>query len=99
MEQREDKRPQLSDLRESGSIEQDADIVMFVFRESYYEERKKPNNEDIDKMKKWQATMDKLRNKSEVIIAKHRNGAIGTVDLYFNAESSKFADYGGYYRE
>ena len=99
VEQREDKRPQLSDLRESGSIEQDADIVMFVFRESYYEERKKPNNEDIDKMKKWQATMDKLRNKSEVIIAKHRNGAIGTVDLYFNAESSKFADYGGYYGE
>lgn len=99
VEQREDKRPQLSDLRESGSIEQDADIVMFVFRESYYEERKKPNNDDIEKLKKWQATMDKIRNKSEIIIAKHRNGPIGNIDLFFNAESSKFADYVGYYDE
>lgn len=99
VEQREDKRPQLSDLRESGSIEQDADVVMFVFRESYYEERKKPNNDEIDKLKQWQAIMDKLRNKSEVIIAKHRNGPIGNIDLYFNAEFSKFADYGGYYNE
>lgn len=97
VEQREDKRPQLSDLRESGSIEQDADIVMFVFRESYYEERKKPNESDIEKLKKWQENMDRLRNKSELLVAKHRNGPIGNINLYFNAESSKFADYGGHY--
>ncbi|MBR2140990.1 MAG: replicative DNA helicase [Rickettsiales bacterium] len=95
VETRDDKRPQLADLRESGSIEQDADIVMFVFRESYYEERKKPNNDEVDKMKQWQFRMEKLRNKSELIIAKHRNGPIGTVELYFNAESSKFGDYDG----
>ncbi|MDR2077531.1 MAG: replicative DNA helicase [Rickettsiales bacterium] len=97
VEQREDKKPQLSDLRESGSIEQDADIVMFVFRESYYEERKMPNSANVEKMREWQANMDKLRNKSEIIIAKHRNGPIGKIELYYNAESSKFADYIGYY--
>jgi replicative DNA helicase len=93
VEQREDKKPQLSDLRESGSIEQDADIVMFVFRESYYEERKKPSTNQTEKLKTWQANMEQLRNKSEIIIAKHRNGPIGNVDLYYSAESSKFADY------
>ncbi|MDR1425861.1 MAG: replicative DNA helicase [Rickettsiales bacterium] len=93
VEQREDKKPQLSDLRESGSIEQDADIVMFVFRESYYEERKKPSNDQTEKLKNWQMNMEQLRNKSEVIIAKHRNGPIGSIDLYYSAESSKFADY------
>lgn len=93
VEQRDDKRPQLSDLRESGSIEQDADIVMFIFRESYYEERKKPNISKEEEMIKWQAIMDKLRNKSELIIAKHRNGPIGNIDLYYNADLSKFDDY------
>jgi replicative DNA helicase len=93
VEQREDKKPQLSDLRESGSIEQDADIVMFVFRESYYEERKKPSNDQTEKLKRWQMNMEQLRNKSELIIAKHRNGPIGSIDLYYSAESSKFADY------
>jgi replicative DNA helicase len=97
VEQREDKKPQLSDLRESGSIEQDADIVMFVFRESYYEERKMPGSDNLEKMHEWQANMDRLRNKSEVIIAKHRNGPIGKIELYYSAESSKFADYIGYY--
>ena len=99
VEQREDKKPQLADLRESGSIEQDADIVMFVYRESYYEERKKPNDEELEKLKKWQERMEKIRNKSDLIIAKHRNGPIGTISLYFNAESSKFGDYAGYYNE
>ena len=99
VEQREDKKPQLADLRESGSIEQDADIVMFIYRESYYEERKKPNDEDLEKLKKWQERMEKIRNKSDLIIAKHRNGPIGTISLYFNAESSKFGDYAGYYNE
>ncbi|MDR3078585.1 MAG: replicative DNA helicase [Rickettsiales bacterium] len=93
VEQREDKKPQLSDLRESGSIEQDADIVMFVFRESYYEERKKPSTDQTEKLKQWQINMEQLRNKSEVIIAKHRNGPIGNIELYYSAESSKFADY------
>lgn len=97
VEQREEKRPQLSDLRESGSIEQDADIVMFVFREAYYEERKKPANNDIPKLHQWQANMDRLRNRSELIIAKHRNGPIANIDLYFNPDSSKFADYAGYH--
>ena len=95
VEQRPDKRPQLSDLRESGSIEQDADVVMFVFRESYYEERKKPDDDNIEGLKQWQSNMDKIRNKAELIIAKHRNGPIGNVMLYFDAESSKFKDYAG----
>lgn len=96
LEQREDKRPQLSDLRESGSIEQDADVVMFVFRESYYEERRRPNIEEIDKMKIWQSNMDKIRNKAEIIIAKHRNGPIGNIKMYFNPDISKFDDYLGF---
>lgn len=95
VEQREDKRPQLSDLRESGSIEQDADVVMFVYRESYYEERKRPNIEELDKMKIWQTNMDRIRNKSEIIIAKHRNGPIGNIEMYFNPDISKFDDYIG----
>ena len=93
VEQREDKRPLLSDLRESGSIEQDADIVMFIFRESYYEERKKPALESPDKMAIWQQRMEILRNKSELIIAKHRNGPIGNVELFFDSNTTKFKDY------
>lgn len=93
VEHREDKKPQLSDLRESGSIEQDADVVIFIYRESYYEERKKPSDDQLDKMQIWIERMSRLRNKSEVIIAKHRNGPIGSVNLFFNAETSKFGDY------
>lgn len=96
VEQREDKRPQLSDLRESGTIEQDADIVMFLHREEYYEERKKPIDGD-PKMEAWMAKMDKLRNKAEVIVAKHRNGPIGNVTLRFISALSKFEDYAGQY--
>lgn len=91
VEQREDRRPQLSDLRESGSIEQDADIVIFIYRESYYEERKKPAM-DSPKLSEWMARMDKLRNKSELIIAKHRNGPIGNVELFYNPNTTKFSD-------
>lgn len=91
VEQREDRRPQLSDLRESGSIEQDADIVIFIYRESYYEERKKPAM-DSPKLVDWMARMDKLRNKSELIIAKHRNGPIGNVELFYNPNTTKFSD-------
>ena len=81
VEQREDKRPQLSDLRESGSIEQDADIVMFVFREEYYREREKPADHDLDKMAAWQQVMEACHGGAEVIIGKLRHGPTGTVGL------------------
>src|SRR5581483_9452505 len=76
VEQRDDKRPQLSDLRESGSIEQDADLVLFVFREEYYLMRQMPR-EDSPKFPEWQAEMEKVHGIAEAIVAKHRNGAIG----------------------
>ena len=91
VEQRDDKRPQLADLRESGSIEQDADVVMFVFREAYYEERKQPR-EDTDKHIEWQKRMGELHNKAEVIIAKQRHGPIGTIKLFFDERFTKFGD-------
>ena len=90
VEQREDKRPQLSDLRESGSIEQDADVVGFIYRESYYEERKRPDEGDREKFEKWKDKMSELRNRSELIIAKQRNGPIGSVNLYFDPEFTRF---------
>lgn len=92
VESREDKRPQLSDLRESGSIEQDADIVMFVFREEYYREREKPADHQIDKMAEWQAMMEKVHGKAEVIIGKQRHGPIGTVELAFEGRFTRFSD-------
>ncbi len=91
VEQREDKRPQLSDLRESGSIEQDADIVMFVFREEYYVMRQMPR-EDSPKFPEWQAEMEKIHGVAEVIIAKHRNGPVGNVALSFQSDITRFAD-------
>lgn len=91
VEQRDDKRPQLSDLRESGSIEQDADVVMFVYREEYYESRKEPPP-DTDKHAEWQARMEKIYNKAEVILAKQRHGPIGTVRLYFDGALTKFGN-------
>ncbi|MDR0571873.1 MAG: replicative DNA helicase [Rickettsiales bacterium] len=97
VEQRPDKRPMLSDLRESGSIEQDADVVMFIYRDSYYEERKKPSEDDVEKMQAWVRKMARIRNRSELLIEKHRNGPIGEVWLYYNAEISKFTDYAGRY--
>ncbi len=92
VEQREDKRPLLSDLRESGSIEQDADIVMFIFREEYYLIRKQPTP-DTDAHTKWQESLDQVQNLTEVIIAKHRNGPVGTVRLYFDSDTTQFANY------
>ncbi len=91
VEQREDKRPQLSDLRESGSIEQDADVVMFIYREEYYESRKEPPG-DSPKYSEWQDRMGKCQNITEVIVAKQRNGPIGTARLFFNSNTTKFED-------
>ena len=91
VEDRDDKRPQLSDLRESGSIEQDADVVMFVYRESYYHDRQKPT-EDDEKFPDWMAKAEKLHGRAEVIIGKQRHGPIGTVDLHFEDSFTKFSD-------
>jgi replicative DNA helicase len=92
VESRDDKRPQLSDLRESGSIEQDADVVMFVFREEYYAEREKPSDDRLDEMAEWQERMSRLHGKAEVIIGKQRHGPIGTVELSFEAEFTRFGN-------
>ena len=92
VENREDKRPQLSDLRESGSIEQDADVVMFVFREEYYKEREKPGDHELDKMGIWQEEMERLHGKAEVVIGKQRHGPIGTVELSFEGKFTRFGN-------
>ena len=92
VESREDKRPQLSDLRESGSIEQDADVVMFVYRGEYYTEREKPEDSNLEAMGAWQEKMSSLHGKAEVIIGKQRHGPIGTVELAFTAEFTRFGD-------
>ena len=91
VEQREDKRPQLSDLRESGSIEQDADCVMFVYRESYYLGRAEPR-EGTEEHLKWQEDMDRLKHQAEVVIGKQRHGPIGIVKLSFDADTTKFGN-------
>lgn len=92
VESRDDKRPQLSDLRESGSIEQDADVVMFVFREEYYAEREKPPEEKLEEMAKWQERMERLHGRAEVIIGKQRHGPTGTVQLSFEANFTRFGN-------
>jgi replicative DNA helicase len=91
VESREDKRPQLSDLRESGSIEQDADVVMFVYRESYYLGRTEPR-EGTPEHLQWQEDMDRLSHVAEVIIGKQRHGPIGTIRLSFDADITKFGN-------
>jgi replicative DNA helicase len=91
VESREDKRPQLSDLRESGSIEQDADAVMFVYRESYYLGRAEPR-EGTPEHLTWQEDMDKVQGLADVIIGKQRHGPIGTVRLHFNDDTTKFGN-------
>ena len=99
VESREDKRPQLSDLRESGTIEQDADSVMFIYRDEYYLEQKIPKEiafENTDRfesaMDTWQQNMAKAHNKADLIIAKQRHGPTGTVELFFEAEFTRFGD-------
>ena len=103
VEQREDKRPQLSDLRESGSIEQDADMVWFVYREDYYvaaKEPKRPVEGDdtraFDDHARWAADMERVYGLAELIIAKQRHGATGKVVLKFDPTVTKFSDYAGY---
>ncbi|MGB3177238.1 MAG: replicative DNA helicase [Albidovulum sp.] len=92
VENREDKRPQLSDLRESGSIEQDADVVMFVYRDEYYKEREKPGDDNLEAMAKWQDTMERVHGKAEVIIGKQRHGPIGTIELSFEGRFTRFGN-------
>jgi len=92
VENREDKRPQLSDLRESGSIEQDADVVMFVFREEYYKEREKPGDHELEAMGKWQEEMERLHGRAEIVIGKQRHGPIGTVELSFEGRFTRFGN-------
>ncbi len=91
VEQRDDKKPQLSDLRESGSIEQDADVVMFVYRESYYIERKEPRPATVEHAE-WQAKMNEVSNLAEIIIGKQRHGPTGNIMLEFEAMFTKFKD-------
>jgi len=99
VEQRDDKRPQLADLRESGSIEQDADVVMFVFREQYYLERAEPGRkpeEGDDRFQAryadWQQRCARAHNVAEVLVAKQRHGPIGTVKLFFDGNFTRFDD-------
>jgi replicative DNA helicase len=91
VENREDKRPQLADLRESGSIEQDADVVMFVFREEYYVERTKPS-EGTPEFQDWMSKMQLVSGRAEVIIGKQRHGPVGTVNLQFDGSVTRFSD-------
>ncbi len=92
VENREDKRPQLSDLRESGSIEQDADVVMFVYREEYYAEREKPSEDRLEEMAAWQDRMERLHGRAEIVIGKQRHGPIGTIELSFEGRFTRFGN-------
>ena len=99
MEQREDKKPMLSDLRESGSIEQDADMVWFVYREDYYVNATEPKypaeNDPPDVVEKWEAwrqKMEQVTGLAELIVAKQRHGSTGRVRLKFEARITKFSD-------
>ncbi len=99
VESREDKRPQLADLRESGTIEQDADVVMFIYRDEYYLEQREPKIAAFENQEKfhaahedWQRQMDRVHNQADLIIAKQRHGPTGTIQLFFEAQFTRFAD-------
>jgi len=99
VEQREDKRPNLADLRESGSIEQDADVVLFVYRDEYYLAKKEPERESHESEEKfnlrydlYRERLEKAHNKAEVIIGKQRHGPTGLIDLHFEKSLTKFSD-------
>jgi replicative DNA helicase len=98
VESRDDKRPQLSDLRESGSIEQDADVVMFVFREEYYHQMRKPTEVNREKFAEWLAEGERVEGKAEVIIGKQRHGPTGTVEFQFDAAVTRFANLDNVHR-
>ena len=91
VEQRDDKKPQLSDLRESGSIEQDADVVLFVYREEYYLEKKEPKQGSIEHAE-WQSKMSDIHGQAELIVGKHRHGSTGVVHVEFEGMFTKFKD-------
>jgi replicative DNA helicase len=91
VESRDDKRPQLSDLRESGSIEQDADVVLFVYRDEYYLQNKQPE-EGTPEYEEWRLKYERAKGKAEVIIAKQRHGPTGTVELAFEGQYTRFSD-------
>jgi replicative DNA helicase len=90
VEQRENKRPQLADLRESGSIEQDADIVLFVYREEYYLERAQPT--DCDAIDEWQEKLRACSGKAEIIIGKQRHGPLGIIPVAFDGQLTRFSN-------
>jgi replicative DNA helicase len=99
VEQREDKRPNLADLRESGSIEQDADVVLFVYRDEYYLSKKEPERESHESEEKfnlrydlYRERLEKAHNKAEVIIGKQRHGPTGLIELHFEKSLTKFSD-------
>ncbi len=91
VEQRDDKKPQLSDLRESGSIEQDADVVLFVYREEYYEEKKQPKLGSIEHAE-WQSKMNDIAGLAEILIGKQRHGPTGNIQVEFEGMYTKFKD-------
>jgi replicative DNA helicase len=91
VENREDKKPQLADLRESGSIEQDADVVMFIYREAYYLSRTEPRDNTPEHIE-WEEKLDAIRHVAEVIIGKQRHGPIGVVKLHFDEDLTKFSN-------
>jgi replicative DNA helicase len=92
VEKRSDKRPQLSDLRESGSIEQDADTVLFVYRDDYYLSREEPDEDDLAKRADWEDKRLHALGKAEVIVAKNRHGPTGIVHLAFDASLTRFSN-------
>ena len=92
VESRDDKRPQLADLRESGSIEQDADVVLFVYRDAYYLKNAEPRDYNSPEHGEWQAKYEKVKYQAEVIIGKQRHGPTGTVPLHFNGQFTRFGD-------
>ena len=93
VESRDDKRPQMSDLRESGAIEQDADLVMFIYREEYYLKRKEPREDKVEEWTAWKSQLDQWENCAEVLVEKNRNGSIGVCKLFYDMSTSVFRDF------